>query len=274
MLGDRDLHGYEIHRDLEAREIKIGIGRLYEILNQMHDDGLLDDSWTDSESGPKKRIYSLSKKGQEARESILMDAIHTVHEFYGEYLRKLPPETSPFTILSKKLFSNLNSNSTIGYVVNKLTKPISLVLKNLRTEFPDAIIYLIGPRDVISEYESESISTLEGACNDLPTKEGFFDLLAFPAFSGFDVIESCVEEWNRVLKPNGRVCVVSPTALLSQPNDPLHIGEFIEQREHPTQFTGTIAPIEILMKQLNEQFEKIETDSVVHISIISAVKPR
>ena len=78
MLGNRDLHGYEIHRELEARDMRIGIGRLYDILNQMYEDGYLDDSWEASESGPQKRIYSLSNKGHIARESILMDAIHTV----------------------------------------------------------------------------------------------------------------------------------------------------------------------------------------------------
>ncbi|MHA1906682.1 MAG: helix-turn-helix transcriptional regulator [Candidatus Thorarchaeota archaeon] len=272
MLGNCDLHGYEIHRELEAREMKIGIGRLYEILNQMHEDGLLDDSWAQSESGPKKRIYSLSDKGREARESILMDAINTVHEFYGEYLRNLPVEKSPFLILSKVIARNLNSESTIGYVVNKFTRPISLVLKNLRKEYPNATIYLVGPKHVISENESETISNLEGACNDIPTKDGFFDLLALPGFSGVDVIETCTKEWSRVLKPNGQVSVVTPTALLFQPDDPLNIGEFIEQREHPTQFTGTTAPAEELKKQLNTVFEKVEIESVVHISIVSAKK--
>lgn len=274
MLGDRDLHGYDIHKELESRRIKIGIGRLYEILNQMHEEGFLNDSWSESGSGPKKRVYSLNSKGRDARETILTESIHTVHEFYGEYLRSLPHEKSPFALISRKLLQGLDPQSVIGYVVNKLTKPISLILKTLKATLPDATIYLVGPREVISENEIEGLSNLEGGYANIPTKNGLFDMLVLPGFSGEEPIASSTEEWRRVVKSSGRITVVTPTALLTQPEDPLNIGEFIEQREHPSDFTGTTPPEQELKHHLQTHFGNIETEYVVHISLITAMNPR
>ncbi len=273
MLGDRDLHGYDIHKELESRGIKIGIGRLYEILNQMHEQGFLNDSWSESGSGPKKRIYSLNVKGHDARETILTEAIHIVHEFYGEYLRGLPQEKSPFALISTKLMQGLDSRSVIGYVVNKLTKPISLVLKILKATLPEATIYLVGPREIISENELEGLSNLEGGYTNIPTKDGLFDLLVLPGFSGVEPIASSTEEWSRVLKPSGKIAIVTPTALLTQPADPLNIGEFIEQREHPSDFSGSSPPEQELKNHLQTHFGNIKTEYVVHISLITAMNP-
>ncbi|MFW9849987.1 MAG: helix-turn-helix transcriptional regulator [Candidatus Thorarchaeota archaeon] len=272
MLGNRDLHGYEVHRELESRDMKIGIGRLYDILKQMRDDGYLNDSWVDSESGPRKRIYTLSKKGKAARESILTDAIQTVHEFYGDYLRNLPEKRSPFNIVSRKLTEKMNSDCVLGYIVNKLTQPINRVLKNLITYLPSSTIYLIGPREVVSENKLDGILILEGNCHDMPIKDEFFDLLVLPSYSGDESIENCVKEWNRVLKPKGRVSVVTPTALIERPEDPLDIGEFIEQQEHPSKFNGSMTPIEELKKYLEQHFGNIATDSVIHITLLSSTK--
>ena len=35
LVGNREFYGYEIHRQLEERNINIGIGRLYSILTDM-----------------------------------------------------------------------------------------------------------------------------------------------------------------------------------------------------------------------------------------------
>jgi len=270
MLGHRDQYGYELHKELEARGIKIGIGRLYEILNQMNEQGYLSDSWIEGDSGPKRRIYSLDSKGCEARETILTDAIRTVHEFYGEYLRNLPQEKSPFAVISRKLTQGRDPESTIGYVVNKLTKPIIHFLKLLKTILPKATIYLVGPRDTISENDIEGLSTIEGGFSDIPTKDGLLDLVILLGFTGDEPIKSCTKEWRRVLKPSGKVSVVTPTALLKQPEDPLDIGEFIEQREHPADFSKSTPPELELKKHLKTHFTKIDTEYVIHLSLITA----
>ena len=274
MLGHRDQYGYELHKELESRGIKIGIGRLYEILNQMNEEGYLSDRWIEGDSGPKRRIYSLDSKGRDARETFLVEAINTVHEFYGEYLRNLPKEKSPFAIISRKLMEGRAPESSIGYVVDKLTKPIIHFLKLLRTVNPKSTIYLIGPRDVISENEVEGLSIIEGEYSDIPTKDGLFDLVILLGFTGDEPIKSCTKEWRRVLKPSGKVSILTPTALLKQPEDPLNIGEFIEQREHPADFSKSTPPEQELRTHLQTHFTNIEIDYVIHLSLITADNPR
>ena len=273
LLGNRDLHGYDIHKKLETRGMKIGIGRLYEILNQMYKDGFLSDIWKQSESGPKKRIYSLNSKGREAREAILVEAIYTVHEFYGEYLRDLPPEKSAFMLMANHLAENLASDATIAYVAMKSTKPIKAVLSSLRIRLPEATLYVVGPRNIASEMELESLPSLEGSCHSIPAKNEYFDLVVLLAFSESEDLKSCIHEWHRILKSTGKVVIITPAALLKQPEDPLSIGEFVEQREHPSNFENSIAPGEAIHSTLEQYFGKIDTDNLLHITIISASKP-
>ncbi len=271
ILGDRDMHGYDIHKELEARGMRIGIGRLYEILNKMHDEEFLSDSWSESTSGPKKRVYSLNAKGRNARETILMDAIHTVHEFYGEYLRNLPPEKSAFTILASHLARGLGPDSTIAYVSMRFTKAIQMMLVNLHLILPESTIYLVGPRDMTNEMGVD-LPSLEGSCNSIPAKDSYFDLVILPGFSGSDDLESCVLEWERVLKPTGKVVIATPSALLKNPDDPMSIGEYLEQHEHPRQFEGLISPETRIREILGKFFEIADADSVVHISLITGIK--
>ncbi|MDF1538439.1 MAG: helix-turn-helix transcriptional regulator [Candidatus Thorarchaeota archaeon] len=271
LLGNRDLHGYEIHKELEVRGIKLGIGRLYEILNKKHEEGFLSGSWSESPSGPKKRIYSLNSKGREAREAILMDAIHTVHEFYGEYLRHLPTEKSAFTIIANNLAKDIGPASTIAYVSMRFTKPIQTMLVQLRLILPESTIYLVGPRDMANEMETD-LPSLEGARNSIPAKDGHFDMLVLPGFSETGDLQSCVPEWARVLKPSGKVVIVTPTVLLKKPDDPMSIGEYIEKHEHPTDFEGMISLEKSIRDNLAKFFEVADTSHVVHISLITATK--
>jgi len=273
LLGNRDLHGYDIHKELESRGMKIGIGRLYEILKQMYKDGFLNDIWKQSESGPKKRIYSLNSKGQEAREAILMEAIHTVHEFYGEYLRNMPPEKSAFMLIANRLAENFVSDVTIAYVAMKSTKPIKALLSNLRLRLPEATLYVVGPRNITSELEMELLPSLEGSCHSIPAKNEYFDLVVLIAFSESEDLASCIHEWHRVLKPTGRVVIITPTALLKQQEDLLSIGEFIEQREHPSSIEEATVSGEDIQSTLENYFGKIDTDLFLHLTIISASKP-
>ena len=58
--------------------------------------GLLKDRWEKSRSGPRKKMYKISDKGNEVLNEILLDAIATVHTFYGDYLRSLLPGINVF----------------------------------------------------------------------------------------------------------------------------------------------------------------------------------
>ncbi len=268
ILGDSELHGYDIHRLLEERGIKIRIGRLYEILNQMSSIGLLKDKWLPSPSGPKKRIYRISTKGNKTREHILMDAIQTVHEFYGEYLRTLPKEKGAFHIISQYLLSDLGEKPAIAFVSMKMSRSIEQLLSTLINSVPNATVYFVGQRETHAEMGLTSIPFLEGTCNNIPSKDDYFDLLVLPGYTGVDSILDCIKEWRRVLNSKGRIGIVTPTALIRKVEDPMSIGEFLEQKEHPSEIVGSMSPGEIISKELEKHFKKVELFTVVHVSVI------
>ncbi len=270
MLGTRELHGYEIHRDLESRGVKIRIGRLYEILNKMCDDGLLEDSWSPSESGPQKRMYRLSQNGVAAREKILLEAIQTVHEFYSEYLRALPPEKGAFMQIAGLLTRDLGKSPTIAFVSMKPSKSISQLLLAIRSIVPDCTLYFVGPRETALKMELGEFPSLEGSYDNIPAKDNYFDLVVFPGFTGCSDLDTCVSEWRRVLRLGGSAAIVTPTALIRELEDPMSIGEFVEQRENPERSQGAGLSETHLKDHLSKQFSSIDTNTVVHIGLIIA----
>ncbi len=271
MLGDRELHGYDIHKQLEERGLKLRIGRLYEILNQMSRKDLLKDTWQPSPSGPQKRVYRISAKGRKQRENILMDAIQTVHEFYGDYLRNLPPEKGAFSIISRTLLEGLRNEPVIAFVSMTYSKSINYLLRALQDTSPRSTIYFVGPRDVFSEMDLDSAPYLEGSSDNIPSKDGYFDLLVLPGIAKLDSLTKCIKEWQRVIHGTGKVGIVTPTALIRKIEDPMSIGEFIEQKEHPSSFVGSISPEQQIITEFQSKFLKVDTKLVVHVSVIQGV---
>jgi DNA-binding PadR family transcriptional regulator len=71
--GNEELHGYSVHRKLLSQDIHVQLSRLYKVLHDMLSEGLLEDRWNRSRSGPKKRVYVISKIGQNKLDNILLD---------------------------------------------------------------------------------------------------------------------------------------------------------------------------------------------------------
>ncbi|MCD5323405.1 MULTISPECIES: PadR family transcriptional regulator [Pontibacillus] len=66
LLKERPMYGYEITNRLkETDELSIGGGAIYPVLKRMQDQELICYYWEDSEQGPAKKYYYLSKKGGE-----------------------------------------------------------------------------------------------------------------------------------------------------------------------------------------------------------------
>jgi len=72
LLSGKPSHGYELMEELE----KIGLhdgspdpGAVYRNLRRMEEDGLLESEWDTSGTGPARRLYRLTPKGQEYLEA-------------------------------------------------------------------------------------------------------------------------------------------------------------------------------------------------------------
>ncbi len=59
-------YGYELMSKLEAYGIKeedVNISTLYRCLNKLEDSKLINSSWEESESGPNKKVYNITRDG-------------------------------------------------------------------------------------------------------------------------------------------------------------------------------------------------------------------
>jgi len=62
-------HGYAINEWLETRsdgELKLAAGTLYPALHRLEEDGLVRAAWQDPPGERRRRVYSLTKKGERA----------------------------------------------------------------------------------------------------------------------------------------------------------------------------------------------------------------
>jgi len=273
MMGNNEYYGYEIHKELEQRKVNVGTGRLYSVLAEMKDEGLLKDRWETSQSGPKRRVYQTAKKGNIARDKILGEAIKTVHEFYLEYLFTLPSELSVFNIISDLLVEKLPKNANAAYVSSRFSGPVLKIMESLQEKLPDRNLYAIHPREKEAQVKIDAVSVVDGTIENIPMKDDYLQLLVVTDNIRSDCLEICLREWKRVLGENGRLAIITPTALLSKYNDPLDIGEFIEQREHPRLESECHLDFEMLSNEVKKYFDSVVVDKVVHITVIRGFNP-
>ena len=274
MTGKGEFYGYEMHKELEQRKINVGIGRLYSILAEMKDEGFLKDRWEKSQSGPKRRVYKINKKGIKEREKILMEAIRTVHDFYTEYLNSLPPENSVFNIVGGILTKNLSKTSNIGYVASRFSGPLRKILTQLRNVVPDGKKYAISPEAAKLDLGFEDVFVVEGTLEDIPMKDNHLDLLVVTDNIRRDCLSTCLSEWRRVLTKDGILAIVAPTATVTSFEDPLAIGEFIEQREHPLTEGEESLNFEIIREEMSNYFEQTKEVRIIHITILLGSKTK
>ena len=69
LLGQRPSHGYELIQRLNEADFKNGeadAATVYRNLRRMDKDGLINSHWEVGESGPGRRLYILTTKGEES----------------------------------------------------------------------------------------------------------------------------------------------------------------------------------------------------------------
>jgi poly-beta-hydroxybutyrate-responsive repressor len=84
------MHGYELLESMGnmPHPSAPDTGGLYRLLRTMEDDGLLKSSWDAGESGPARRIYSLTPMGEKNLEEwigTLKETENWLHHFLSDY---------------------------------------------------------------------------------------------------------------------------------------------------------------------------------------------
>ena len=273
MFGDKKFYGYDVHRQLVSENNEIELSYLYRVLNEMLKDGLLEGYWEKSRFGPKKRIYKLSRNGKEELNTILLDAIKTVHSFYGKYLMNLPPKVNVFNKICNLLTDEFKGQRKIAYLASKYSKMHERMICGVHNKMKQAKIYFIKPDSVKVDLKLDNLLFLDGAYNYIPIREDYFDILIVAGLPSKDSLDASLNEWHRVLKHNGRLVILSPTILIQKYEDPLTIGDFVEKYEHKKLDKTERISKELILSSLKKFFNKIEERQVVHITIIIASKP-
>ena len=148
------------------------------------------------------------------------------------------------------------------------------IMESLQGKFPEGNLYAIHPREKNVQLGMDAVSIVDGTFEDIPMKDDYLDLLVVTGNIRSDCLDACLREWQRVLGVGGRLAIITPTALLAKYEDPLDIGEFIEQREHPRLDSENLLDFEILSNEVKKYFENVDIDKVIHITVIRGSNPR
>ncbi len=273
-FGNREFYGYDVHRELESKNVRVELSRLYRVLNGMSREGLLRGRWEKSGFGPRRRVYRLGKTGMKERRRILLDAIEKVHGFYEEYLLSLPPEASAFAGVSGLLTGGLRGRGDIAYVAGRLSTMHKRMIRTLCSSVPKGKVFLVKPAPVAVDLKLDNLFFLDGRYDDIPLKGAFLDLLVVASRLRRASLGPALREWNRVIRRDGTVAILTPTALIRQYEDPLTIGDFMEKREHEAMEGGKTMDRDFLKARLKRVFGKLEEKRIAHMTVFLASKPR
>lgn len=101
-LKDISTHGYELMQELTKFGIKsIDKGNFYRTLRQLEKDNIVTSKWDTSASGPAKRIYSLTKVGEQYLE-LWASTLNHHQKMLNEFFNLYNPFLAPFNATSNE----------------------------------------------------------------------------------------------------------------------------------------------------------------------------
>lgn len=270
MFRGNELYGYEINRRLSFQDVSINISRLYNVLNEMQTDGLLLVRWEKSTTGPRKKMYRLSKKGKEALNQILLEAISTVHLFYGDYLKDLYPKVNVFGEIVDLITDGLNSSDNVAYMTHQFAGIHEMLVSRIREKITDGKMYLVTPDPSEKRIEVENMYVLDGSYENLPFKKNYLNRFVVIGVPSEDLLRESAQEWSRVVAEGGQLLVITPSILIKVEDDPISIGDFVEKYEHQVIEKGSPIDPEVFFSVLEKYFKDVKEIERVHMSFISA----
>jgi DNA-binding PadR family transcriptional regulator len=273
MFRRGEFYGYDIHRRLEREGIEIEFSRLYRILNGMDKENLLKSRWEKSTAGPRKKIYTIGEEGIKELRKIFLEAVGTVHDFYGDYLFGLYPKIKIFDEVFDWLMGGLKGSEKVGYLINNNSTMHEMVIHNLRRRIPQGRLYIIVSKKYTRKLNVESVEVIRGEYDNISLKNNFLDMIVTIEPSSKEILEVSLREFSRVLDQDGRLGIIAPSVLVQKQEDPLTIGDFIEKNEHEVIEHGKPLEKEYLFKIMRKYFQTIKEKELVHMTLIQASIP-
>jgi DNA-binding PadR family transcriptional regulator len=272
IVWSSNCYGYEIHKMLVSQGTRIDIGRLYRVLNEMLTEGLVRCRWEKSEKGPQKRVYVMADKGSQALDRLLRDAIDVIHRFYSDYLAKLPRATSIFDAFAKIATPEPVEHGIIGFLSREPSPIHEKIFASLQRRIPIDAIYAIHPAEVHLDLNLENVISMAGDYSDIPVRRNLISLLIIEGLPSSQNSHAAAEEWHRVIRENGRLLLIVPTAFFSSKVDPLSIGDFMEKMEHQNRREETVNGEDLILT-LGRFFENVEKRQMLQMTLLLAHHP-
>jgi len=274
LFSRNDMYGYQVINKIEIDGEKIEPPRIYVILKELFNEGLLQDRWERSGTGPSRRIYSLSEKGRAVLEANLLQSISVVRKKYVEYLMSLHPQIDVSGNILNRLIDGIKGKKKIGFFATRDNDMTRTMISIIQREIPEGRVYLIKPRfvEIITNYENVDI--LSGLYEDIPLKDDFVDVLIINDLPEKEQVLTAIKEWHRVLNPEGNLGIITPIVLVTNRVDPISIGDYMAKLEHG--IDGKINYIDegYLKKGLRSYFQIVEDYSIIDLTLISAKQPK
>lgn len=262
-------YGYEINKKLASKGVRIEIGHLYIVLNQMEKETLIAGHWEKSSKGPRKKYYEIAENGERALNEDALKAIQTIHEAYGTYLMAITPQKSVFHKIAQLIAGKNFPRGNITYFTDDFSPMNEKLLSAIHDLQPESTNYIVRPKEKQPNPIEEKTVYLQGEYDDLPLKNEFSNLLIINGFPKKDKILSSIQEWARVLAENGRIGIIVPSIILHTPKDPMSMTDFIEKLEHKT---SEKYDFRWVIENMSNYFGDVKENEVLHITVIVGVK--
>jgi PadR family transcriptional regulator PadR len=267
MLGNREMHGYEVQKQLASKGSRPNISYLYRVLGEMETEGYLEVTRMKSALGPERKVYRLGKKGSEKLDQELKEAVKTIHAKYMQYLAKLPPEKSAILKLQRLLNSQVGRGDTVLVVTPKVF--YDWMISSLGNVLENGKIYLVKPQSMKLSVEGANLIVLGTPAENIPLKDNFVD--AVRVHGEPENVRRALKEFHRILKKDGSLAFIVPYYHPQKDNYPLTIGEFVEKVEHEvSEENKTKLDYAFAESLLSHYFRRVKCHRLAHLAIFVA----
>jgi DNA-binding PadR family transcriptional regulator len=87
-------YGYQLLAALKSHGLDVDPPNMYKTLRALNEDSLLDSRWVRSQKGPRQRLYSISKEGEELLDS-LVGTIRATRDIQDAFLEVYEGRVKP-----------------------------------------------------------------------------------------------------------------------------------------------------------------------------------
>jgi DNA-binding PadR family transcriptional regulator len=264
-LSTREMHGYEIQKELVTEEVRPNLSYLYRVLAEMEREGYIKGSLLKSALGPRKRVYRLGKKGLSELDQVLKEAVNIVHAKYLEYLTKLPPEKSAI----KRLQLLLDKNSAGNRILVVAPRVYyDWMISPLCDKFKQGKIYLIKQQSCATNLKLENLTILDSSVENILLRDNFVEDIRVHGDPGDT--SRALKEIHRVLTKDGTLAFIVPYVHSRGDGSPLTLGEFVEKVEHDVSGEKSNLEYTVAMSLLSRYFRNVKHYRLAHLIVFVA----